>query len=204
MEEIANACWEAADVAGGHQPAVVVGCSVGASIAQHMYHQRKTKVSAVVLSGTGWRPNKEFVPRHIDAYRQRGVAYRWEYTLMDFSEAFRVTPQAEWFARVFSERNEGADVPTIIRMFEAQGVPDPPWLQAELQAPVLIITGTRDNAHPTAGTLQRKFPNAELIAIEGAGHACHMESPWEYDQALISFLRRNGHPHLPNQASAVP
>jgi pimeloyl-ACP methyl ester carboxylesterase len=88
-------------------------------------------------------------------------------------------------------------------MFQAQGLPDPDWLQAELRAPVLIVSGTEDNAHPSAGALQQRFPDAELAVIEGGGHACHMELPWEYDRAVISFLRRHGHSQLPAEATGA-
>ena len=26
--------------------------------------------------------------------------------------------------------------------------------------------------------------------MEGAGHACHVERPWEFDAAMIDFLSR--------------
>ena len=80
-----------------------------------MYHLRPEATGLIVLSGTGWHEIKEFAQRHIANYRRSGLTYRWEYTLYDFSAEFRSTELAKWFAQLFSERNDTADLDTIIR-----------------------------------------------------------------------------------------
>jgi pimeloyl-ACP methyl ester carboxylesterase len=203
MREVAAACWRAVDARGGTTPSVLVGCSVGAAVVQHMYHLRPAATDIVVLCGTGWWESKEFAHRHIAAYRQEGVGYRRRFTLGDFSEAFRTTPLAAWFASLFAERNAAADVETIINLLTAHAVPDPAWLQAELRAPVLLVSGGMDNSHPAAIRLRDRLPEVEMVTIEDAGHACHMEQPWAFDRAVISFLRRRGHLHLPDVDALV-
>ncbi len=68
MTDMAEACWEAIDDALPGEKAILVGCSVGSSLAPHMYHQRPDKTAALVLSGTGYNPNKEFTKGRIANY----------------------------------------------------------------------------------------------------------------------------------------
>jgi pimeloyl-ACP methyl ester carboxylesterase len=84
------------------------------------------------------------------------------------SDEFAATPLAPWFARMFTERNATADLDTILAMFEALGRPDPERLQADLHAPVLILSGSLDRGHATASALQARLPDAELVTIDGA------------------------------------
>ena len=197
MEEIADACWAAVDRITDSVPAVLVGCSVGSNVVQHMYHRRPESTDSVIVCGTGYSPNKEFAPRRIAAYQEQGIDYRYDYTLQDLSPEFGATPLAGWLATLFTERNDQADLPTIIRMFEALGIPDPEWLQRELNAPVLIISGSLDTAHATAPALLERLPDGEMFTIEGAGHACQIERPWTFDAEMIRFLRAHGHDRLP-------
>jgi pimeloyl-ACP methyl ester carboxylesterase len=41
------------------------------------------------------------------------------------------------------------------------------------------------------------LPDAELVTLVGAGHACQLEQPWEFDLHLLEFLdRRVGLPDI--------
>jgi pimeloyl-ACP methyl ester carboxylesterase len=82
-------------------------------------------------------------------------------------------------------------------MFEALAVPDPDWLQADLAAPVLILSGSLDGAHAAAFALRDRLPSVEMVVLQDAGHACHIEQPWAYDGEIIRFLAARGHAHLP-------
>lgn len=186
--DIADACWEAAE----EGPAILVGCSVGANVVEHMYHRAPDRTRAVVVAGAGFATAKPYLQRHIDAYGSQGLAYRYEYTLNDFSPSFRATPIARWFADMFMERNATADVDSILAMFRALIQPDPEWLAGDLNAPVLIITGSEDSAHQRAFALRDRLPDGELVTMEGAGHACQIERPWEFDRHLLDFLARRG------------
>jgi pimeloyl-ACP methyl ester carboxylesterase len=203
MTEVADACWEAVDAAVGaaEPPAVLIGCSIGSAVIQYMAHRRPASVGALVLCGTGWWERKDFALRHIAAFRDQGIDYRAEFARNGFSEQFRQGPLAAWFVKLFTERNATADVGTIITLLEAHSAPDPDWLQADMHAPVLIISGSQDRSHEAAFRLRDRLPNARLITLEGAGHACHIEQPWAFDETLIGFLRELGHTELPAEAS---
>jgi 3-oxoadipate enol-lactonase len=194
MDDIALACWEAVDAVSA-EPAILVGLSVGAWIAPYMGRQQPGRVLAMVLSGVGYSPDKEFARRRIASYDEEGVEFRREHAYAVLSKAFGETPMAAYLADVFCERNERADGPTIVEMFRALERPDPDWLWSGIAVPTLVITGAEDNAHPRALVLPEHIPDCELVVMDGAGHAANLEKPWEFDAAMLDFLRRRGlHP----------
>jgi pimeloyl-ACP methyl ester carboxylesterase len=197
--DLAEACWDAVE-AESAGPAVLVGCSIGTNVVLHMEHLHPERTAAVVVSGASYATEKPHLQRHVDAYSQQGVEYRHDYALQDFSPAFRSTPLAEWMAGLWTERNEAADVPSILAMFEALIQGDPPWF-SEVETPVLILTGSEDAAHQRAFALRDVLPDAELVTLDGAGHACQLEQPWEFDRQLLDFLdRRVGLPSIARPA----
>ena len=191
MEDMAQACWEAIDDAFPGETAILVGCSVGSSILPYMYHHRPGKTAALILSGTGYTPGKEFTKRRIDSYTRRGIGFRWDYTFEDLSPHFRATPLAHYFADLFTERNRSADLQSILYQFEALGRPDPAGHHEGVACPTIILTGSEDGAHQSAFGLQARIPNCELKVLPGAGHACQIEQPWLFDRFMIEFLNRH-------------
>jgi pimeloyl-ACP methyl ester carboxylesterase len=192
MNDMAEACWEAIDNALPGEKAILVGCSVGSSLAPHMYHLRPDKTAALVLSGTGYNPNKEFTKGRIDNYTANGIDYRWAYTFEDLSASFRTTPLAHFFANLFTERNQHADVETIIHQFKALAQPYPEGHHERIACPTIILTGSEDGSHQRAFALQARIPNCELRTLPGAGHACQIEQPWLFDRFMIEFLAKHG------------
>ena len=66
---------------------------------------------------------------------------------------------------------------------------------------MLIMTGSEDAAHKRAFALRDVLPDAELVTLVGAGHACQLEQPWEFDRHLLDFLdRRVGLPDIARPA----
>lgn len=195
MEEVADACWEAVDRLSVGGPTVVVGCSVGSSVVQHMYHRRPQQTDSVIVCGTGYHAVKEFAPRRIAAYREHGLEYRYDYTFQDFSPEFgEENPLATWLAELLTERNGTADLESIITTFVALGEPDPDWLQNDIKVPTLIISGEKDSAGGDGViALRDRIPGSELVIVPGAGHACQFEQPWFFDAEVIKFLKANGH-----------
>ncbi len=191
MQDVAQACWEAVDAALPGESAILVGCSIGSALVPHMYHLRPERTRAMVLSGTGYNPEKAFIPRRIKAYKERGIDYRWDYTFEDFSPAFRATPMAKFFADMFAERNSTGDLGTIIRQFEAYQAPEAPDHHSSISCPAIILTGSEDGTHPSSFALQARIPGCELKILHGAGHACQIEQPWLFNSLMIDFLRKH-------------
>jgi 3-oxoadipate enol-lactonase len=192
MQDMAQACWEAIDDAWPGEEAILVGCSVGSSLVPHMHHLRPAKTKALVVCGTGYSPTKEFPSRRIKAYRENGIDFRWDYAFQDMSAAFRPTHLAHYFANLFAERNEFADVETIIHQFNALGQPEPDDHHARIACPMIILTGSEDGSHQRAFALKERIRGCELRVLAGAGHACQLEQPWLFDKFMIEFLDKNG------------
>jgi pimeloyl-ACP methyl ester carboxylesterase len=190
MQDIAQACWEAVDEV-ADEPCVLAGLSVGVHVVLHMAVQRPEQTLALIMTGSGYYPVKEFAAKRIQQYSEQGVAFRRQHAFEDYSPAFRETEYAKYFANLFMERNDTADAATIVEQFRALAEPDPDWL-FEIEAPSLMITGSEDTAHQAAFALQERLRGSELVTMEGAGHACNMERPWEWDAIALEFLRKHG------------
>lgn len=189
MKDMAEACWEAIDTAFPNELAVLVGCSVGSALLPYMHHARPSKTKALIMSGTGHTPGKEFVARRIKNYRERGIHYRWDYTFEDLSPAFRQTSLATYFADMFAERNSHADLDTIIRQFEALRAPEAADHFSSIKCPTTILSGSEDGTHQAAFALKELIPDCEMQILHGAGHACQIEQPWLFDRYMIDFLK---------------
>jgi pimeloyl-ACP methyl ester carboxylesterase len=194
MPDVAQACWEAVDEV-TDEPAILVGLSVGSNVILHMAHQQPARTLAMIHSGCSYTPVKEFAERRIRQYTEQGAAFRREHSLAVLSRRFGQSELGQYFTNLFLERNDYCyDVQTVIDMFRALGKPDPDWL-FDINCPMLIVTGSEDEAHPGAFELQKKVGGCELITMEGAGHACNMEEPWLWDRLALEFLSRQGlHP----------
>jgi pimeloyl-ACP methyl ester carboxylesterase len=57
---------------------------------------------------------------------------------------------------------------------------------------VLILSGSEDPTGVAAPALHARLPDSELVVLDGAGHACHVEQPWRFDAETLEFLRRRG------------
>jgi 3-oxoadipate enol-lactonase len=200
LADMADACWEVIDQLYPGESAILVGCSVGSQVAPQMYHSRSGQTLALVLSGIGFDPEGEQSKTErramrIRNYLEQGAAYRWQYTFEDLSPAFRATNLAHYFAELFSERNGLADVPSIIRQFEALERPRGERFWTGIKVPTIILSGSEDNAHQRALILKDKIPGCQLRVLPGAGHACQLEQPWLFDRFMIGFLTEHGlHP----------
>lgn len=191
LDDIAAACWSAVDEE-DRSPAAIVGCSVGAHVAMHMARLRPGGAECLVLSGTGYHPPgepKAFAGRRKAEFERLGLEYRRSYLREVFSPAFRDTSTGRWFAGQALRRNPG-DLATILALFDALAVPDPESFHTDLRLPVLVVGGSEDASHRRAGALVDLLPDAEVVTLPGAGHACHVEQPWDYDGHLLDFLSR--------------
>ena len=189
MPDVARACWEAVDNL-SDDPAVLVGLSVGSNVILHMYAQQPERTLAMIHTGCSYRAIKEFAFRRQAQYTHLGIGFRREHAFVGFSAEYGRSQLGNYFVDNLIERNRWADATTIATMFEALSQPDPDWLHANVRCPMLIITGSEDNSHQAAFALQQRVPGCELVTIYGAGHACNMEQPWEWDRHALAFLNR--------------
>jgi pimeloyl-ACP methyl ester carboxylesterase len=197
IADMAEACWEVMDEAATGEPTIVVGESVGWHIVMHMANQRPDQTLAIILSGCAYRTTDPRPGRESDtirAFTEQGISIRHPRILGLYGPAFRESDLARYFAQILVERNPWADPASIAEIFRALGPypRDPDWLFEGARAPALIITGSEDGSHDGAFALQERIRGCELVTIEGAGHACNMERPWEWDAHAMRFLAKHG------------
>jgi pimeloyl-ACP methyl ester carboxylesterase len=69
---------------------------------------------------------------------------------------------------------------------------DPPAIELlqEIKVPTLIAVGERDfpDFHRIADILSKKIQNSQRVTLRGAGHISNMETPREFNEAVLSFL----------------
>lgn len=188
MPLLADAVWAAVDGAGGGQ-VVIGGVSIGGGLAFHMARRRPDRTTALIVSGIGYGPGKAFAARRLEGYRRGGLAYRDVHLRDGHAPAFLETPAGRFAAEVAAARASLVDVPSIIRLFDAHGVPDPDDLHRPT-CPVLVISGSLDDAHDRSRALHEHIPGSEMVVLDGAGHACNVEQPAAWDGAALDFLRR--------------
>jgi abhydrolase domain-containing protein 14 len=67
------------------------------------------------------------------------------------------------------------------------------WLEAlrAVELPTLVVWGGADTLIPLdeGRALAASLPGAELLVIEGAGHACYLDDPSGFHARLVAFLR---------------
>jgi len=110
-----------------------------------------------------WRSCALFKP----AFEKPDVAFRLTQMISDYSG---------WhFANTDPDRSLGP--PAIERL-------------QEITVPTLIIVGERDipDCHRIADILSKRIQNSQRITLKGAGHMSNMETPSEYNEAVLSFL----------------
>lgn len=61
-----------------------------------------------------------------------------------------------------------------------------------IKLPLLVIDGDKDVPHisKTCGYIQKTVPGARRITIKNAGHMLNMESPAEFNKAVLDFLKQ--------------
>ena len=64
-------------------------------------------------------------------------------------------------------------------------------MQVQLRAAECLLD-VAGQALQCAWQRQEALTSAERVIMEGAGHACNMERPWEWDNHFLRFLAKHG------------
>ena len=191
LADQAAACWEAVDRVTS-DACILQGNSIGSSVAMLMAHQRPERTLALIVSGTGYIKDRSMMARWADRYRAEGIALRHHQILDHFSPEAQKLPLVRHYADMLVELNNEGTLESIIAMNVANAEPRPDEFYTTLDVPTLILSGSADRNHPTSFELQKRIKGSELVTLEGAGHACCFERPWEFDDHCIRFLEKRG------------
>jgi pimeloyl-ACP methyl ester carboxylesterase len=178
----------------GTAPAVVVGTSIGATIAIDLARRRPDLVRAVVAHESPWRVTRQPPTRRevaalartgwLSARRRHADAaaafLRFAYSYRDGGTAWDAFPE-EWRQTV----RENADAALTDIRIAISGYPTAKEL-ATITPPVVCTYGAR-SAKPlvrVARSLVEVIPTAKLAEIPGAGHAAAFDAPAYFVQVI--------------------
>src|SRR5882724_6376996 len=160
----------------GMDPVLVVGHSLGGAVAIALAARRPETVTGLVLVASCAK-----LPR-VDGSRERLLAYLpgplrrmlffWTAQKLLFSPAASGHAVSLGMHELRSCRAE-----TVVQDFHAAQAMDLTRQATELEAPTLILCGSRD----------RLIPRSRLSLVEGAGHMVLLEAPERVNQEILGF-----------------
>jgi len=188
IPELAQDVIDAMDAAQLGQ-VVLVGCSIGGLIAQHIALMVPDRVQALVLSSTasklgpaeGWLDRIDAIKGNGMAPMAEGILPRW------FGPDMLENPDAALWRTLLGRTDQEGYVATC-RAIAGTDVTD---RLPEITQPSLVIAGEHDLATPPAvvEALARALPRANFVMFP-TGHLPAIETPDAFSQALIRFVER--------------
>lgn len=180
---------------------VLVGYSMGARVALHAAIDPQSEITGLVLIGAH--------PGIIDA-KERSERLASDERLADrigkigvqaFVEEWLTQPMFDAVRALDHRDRLGNSADGLAYALRTLGTGSQRVLDDELSrlvVPTLIIVGENDTKFLTlAKRIQSKLPNATVVTIADAGHACQLEQPVATREAIESWLRglRKGDTH---------
>lgn len=179
----------------GIDQAVIVGSSMGSSVAQRFAIDYPERTKALVLSAAffNYLENQDVV-----AFANEGIMPLTDPIDPDFAREFQVSTLNQPVSDAFLEMvvSESMKVPArvwkgvIVGLLKSgdSGSVD------RISSPTLLIWGDHDVFAPRVDqdTLVKTIPNAELIVYEGHGHAVHWEDPERFAADVMRFIESAG------------
>jgi len=183
-----------------YQKVTLIGNGLGGLIAARFALKFPDKVEKLVLvDPLGQSYNLPRVRRLLNARLVGGPAFRLLFRKSNvarilkggiYSDPDKVTDEvAEGYYRPFL-------TPGAIDAYRSVGRQITQWKLGErfkeIDVPTLIVWGEDDMITPVedAVELNKLIPNSTLVIVSGAGHCPHEESPAQFNDTLIRFLRR--------------
>jgi pimeloyl-ACP methyl ester carboxylesterase len=184
------------------EPAVIMGCSMGAQLAVDLALEHPARVKALVLLGagvTGLEYNVPELPKHAEAEQA------WKDG--DIERTAEIETQI-WFdgtARAAQQVDQGMrrlafEMDKQALSFEARklGTPLPntstPACKrlSQIKVPALIIVGAQDEPFVNAASdyMLKHMPNARRAVMQDAAHLANMDHPTVFRGLVKDFLSR--------------
>ncbi|HEV8016011.1 MAG TPA: alpha/beta fold hydrolase [Stellaceae bacterium] len=174
--------------------AVLVGCSLGGMVAQHVALKAPELLSGLVLADTGYRQTPE---------SRQALLQRAEDALQGMPAMVQST-LARWFPARFLALS-GPEVeacrdwlleddPVVFAWgWHAIGDLDIGDRLAGITIPTLVLRGSLDasSARETMQAMAKLLPRARHAELEGAGHVAPLEQPDAFAALLLDFLAQD-------------
>jgi len=207
----------------GTDAAILIGTSSGGGLSSMIAAHHPQRVRAAVLLGTTATIGSGYpymTPAHFAAKREDFEGwnkYNHEYWLRDYDEFCRFffsnafpephsTKQLEDALEWAAETNGETLVHTVAARTIAPSFDVSEQMYRSIRCPLLVVHGTNDQIQPIErARLVAKVTGAELIEIEGGGHAPQGRYPARVNALIVDFLeRRLGIPAPVRSAASLP
>ena len=174
--------------------ATVVGLSLGGIVAADFALEHPERVERLVFVGAGLRGDRQPPDeKSMAAYRallSEGPEKYFETFLeADLLSGLRARPRARERMRTMMLDNYKALAHLRAGLPQS---PEPPTIErlGQLKFPALVVVGGLDskNLLNIADTLAAGIPGARKVVIDGASHHPPVETPAEFNRALLDFL----------------
>jgi pimeloyl-ACP methyl ester carboxylesterase len=174
----------------GIDRAVIVGHSMGSTVAQRFAIEYPKRVRALVLEGA-------FMPRPANAEVRKfldEVATLEDPIDPAFARAFQQSTLAQPLPPEFFETVVGESLKVPARVWRAALQPylttDFAAELASITVPTLLVWGDRDafTGRAEQDDLGRAIETSRLVVYQGAGHSPHWEEPQRYAGHIASFV----------------
>lgn len=182
------------------QPAVIMGCSMGAGLALDFALEYPTRVRALILvsSALGGYESGHAKPSKFkeaeQAFDGGDLDLAAELETQTWFDGEARTPQQvdqpmrrlvvemDRLALAYEARHLGRRLPNTTR--------PPVERLRQLEIPVLLVVGSHDTQHTLAAAdyMLAQLPSARKVVIEAAAHLPNLEHPEEFQAILESFV----------------
>jgi 3-oxoadipate enol-lactonase len=178
------------------EKATVVGLSLGGIVAADFAFEHPERVERLVFVGSGLRGDRQPPDeKSMAAYRallsDGPEKYFETFLKADLLAGLRERPQARARMRAMMLDNYKALAQLRDGLPQA---PEPPTAErlGRIKFPTLVVVGSLDsrNLLNIADTLAKGIPGARKVVIPGASHHPPVETPAEFNRALLDFLER--------------
>ena len=160
----------------GIERAILMGYSMGASIAIELMLSHPERWRGVVLGGIAYDDGLEDKADR-DAIAE---AYRSDHPATIRSAVAKAY-------RRFAESMPN-DLKALAALIDAERAPFAPAKLAAVQTPVLIVVGAKDTAIGDPKPLPKMIPGARLLMLEGRDHMTAPADP-KFKEVVLDFLR---------------
>jgi 3-oxoadipate enol-lactonase len=172
--------------------AIFCGCSVGSGIAMLIGLEHPELVEALVLVGGSSKGGAD-VAHRVGGYTSSDLpGYQLAHMRELVAPGFPETPIGRWLLNIFNENAHTLSGECIAQIFRAREACDMSGRLPGLALPTLVINGEHDVSLERGRQTAALIPGARHVVLAGTGHACCIEDPAAFDDAVIDFLAANG------------
>ena len=173
--------------------AIFAGVSTGSGIALLLSIEHPEMVQATILVGGSSAGGGAGMQTRIDGFLSGDLkGYQLQHLKDCTAPGFPDTKLGKWFLNLFNEQADSLSPRSIAQIFRARMTCDMGPNLAGVRVPTLVVNGEHDMSLPRGKDTAARVPGAVHAVIPGAGHACNIEDPAAFDEAVIGFLAARG------------